>query len=272
MRRTTTDANGNYIFEFHPDGDGTTQEWHVSAYNHDGTAYVNSFNNPGVTAELPEFAIPDSGVSRWTYDEGSGTTASDSWGSNDGAITDATYSTDAEIGTHSLAFNGTSAFVDMGDVSAFDPGTGELSWSLWVKSGSPVGGDPGSSSGYIFDKGIFSGGYGLRSVDGTDLEFVLGDGTATVRPSTALSWDDTWTHTVATWSGETATLYVDGSQVDAVTDAGLGSVAASDPLAYGVRTNKDEYYAGLQDDPRVYDTELTGSAVSNLYNTGSING
>jgi len=66
VRRTTTDANGNYIFEFHPDGDGTTQEWHVSCYNHDGTAYVNSFNNPGVTADLS--AIPDSGIEQigWT--------------------------------------------------------------------------------------------------------------------------------------------------------------------------------------------------------------
>jgi len=60
--RTTTDSNGNYIFEGHPDGDGTTQEWHVSAYSHDGTAYVNSFNNPGVTAELPSNAIFDSVV------------------------------------------------------------------------------------------------------------------------------------------------------------------------------------------------------------------
>lgn len=58
--RTTTDSNGNYIFEFHPDGDGTTQDYHVSCYNHDGTAYVNSFNNPGVTADLPSNAIPDS--------------------------------------------------------------------------------------------------------------------------------------------------------------------------------------------------------------------
>jgi hypothetical protein len=57
--RTTTDSNGNYIFIGHQEGDGTTQEWHVSCYNHDGTAYVNSFNNPGVTADLPSNAIPD---------------------------------------------------------------------------------------------------------------------------------------------------------------------------------------------------------------------
>jgi len=50
--RTTTDSNGNYIFNGHPDSDGTTQEWHVAAYTYDGTNYVNSFNNPGVTANL----------------------------------------------------------------------------------------------------------------------------------------------------------------------------------------------------------------------------
>jgi len=77
VQRTTTDSNGNYIFDFHPDGDGTTQEWHVSAYSHDGTAYVNSFNNPGVTADLPSNAIPDSVVEQWPaadYDD-----ADDKW-------------------------------------------------------------------------------------------------------------------------------------------------------------------------------------------------
>jgi len=92
VRRTTTDANGNYIFEFHPDGDGTTQEWHVSAYNHDGTTYVNSFNNPGVTADLRSNAIPDSGLlHEWTISEGSGTTVEDSAGSNDLSVSGATW-------------------------------------------------------------------------------------------------------------------------------------------------------------------------------------
>jgi len=68
--RTTTDSNGNYIFESHPDGDGTTQDYHVSCYNHDGSAYVNSFNNPGVTADLRESFIPDVSV---YIEEGSGT-------------------------------------------------------------------------------------------------------------------------------------------------------------------------------------------------------
>jgi len=58
--RVSTNSNGEYRVWYHPQGNGTTQEWHVSCYNHDGTAYVNSFNNPGVTADLPSNAIPDS--------------------------------------------------------------------------------------------------------------------------------------------------------------------------------------------------------------------
>ena len=74
--RTTTDSNGEYRFFYHPDGDDTTQEWHVSAYSHDGTAYVNSFNNPGVTAELRSNAIPDSVVAQYfatSYTQGDAT-------------------------------------------------------------------------------------------------------------------------------------------------------------------------------------------------------
>jgi len=81
--RTTTDSNGNYIFEEHPDGDGTTQDYHVSCYNYDGTAYVNSNNNPGVSAALPEFDIPDSVVHQYPVSTFTTSTWSDNVGSAD---------------------------------------------------------------------------------------------------------------------------------------------------------------------------------------------
>jgi len=66
--RVSTNSNGEYRVWYHPQGDGTTQEWHVSCYNYDGTAYVNSFNNPGVTADLPSNVIPDSRELQSRYD------------------------------------------------------------------------------------------------------------------------------------------------------------------------------------------------------------
>jgi len=109
--RTTTDSNGNYIFEFHPDGDGTTQDYHVSCYNHDGSAYVNSFNNPGVTADLPSNAIPDSVVVQnhaTTWAQGDATWADDA--TDDGAQ-DMSISGDPQAATlsdssESLEFDG----------------------------------------------------------------------------------------------------------------------------------------------------------------------
>jgi len=46
--------------------------------------------------------LPSNMVSRWTLDEGSGTTANDSVGSNNGTITGATYSTDVFMKARAL--------------------------------------------------------------------------------------------------------------------------------------------------------------------------
>ena len=77
--RTTTDSNGDYIIDSHPFGDGTTKEWHVSAYYWDGSAWVNSLNKPGVTADLSSL-IPDSVVHQYPYSTFSTSTWSDNVG------------------------------------------------------------------------------------------------------------------------------------------------------------------------------------------------
>jgi hypothetical protein len=59
---TQADASGNYLFEDHPDGDGTSQNWHLAAYDpSDGTRQFPSLHS--VSAQLLP-AIPDSVVSR----------------------------------------------------------------------------------------------------------------------------------------------------------------------------------------------------------------
>jgi len=115
--RTTTDSNGNYIFEIHPDADDSTQEWHVSCYNYDGTAYVNSENNPGVTADLPRSLIPDSeGDHQWNYTEGSGTEVNDSIGSLDLDFTSISgWPTDAGVGGTYAQLDGSNDFAILGN-------------------------------------------------------------------------------------------------------------------------------------------------------------
>lgn len=58
---TTTDANGEYLFGAHPQGDGTTQQWHIVAQYQDGGGSYNTLSRPNVSAALPEGGlIPDS--------------------------------------------------------------------------------------------------------------------------------------------------------------------------------------------------------------------
>jgi hypothetical protein len=61
---TTTDANGNYIFTGHPDGDGSSQNWHVVAEYDDGANRYNTRSKPYVNAQLSP-TIPDSGNLQW---------------------------------------------------------------------------------------------------------------------------------------------------------------------------------------------------------------
>lgn len=59
IKTTTTDSNGNYIFTQHPDSDGTTQQWYVTAYYDGGTQLYNTLSKPSIDASLGD-KIPDS--------------------------------------------------------------------------------------------------------------------------------------------------------------------------------------------------------------------
>lgn len=49
---TTTDANGDYQFSSHPDGDGSAKNWHVVGYYEDTDGEYNGFSEPYISAEL----------------------------------------------------------------------------------------------------------------------------------------------------------------------------------------------------------------------------
>jgi len=63
-------------------------------------------------------AIPDSVVHHYHFDEGSGTTATDSEGAADATVSGATYTTDSLAGSHALSFDGSNDYVQLpfGDV------------------------------------------------------------------------------------------------------------------------------------------------------------
>jgi len=214
--------------------------------------------------------IPDSGVSRWTFDneDTESGTAIDSWGSNDGTINGATTGVSGANQTYSTAeaysFDGNDD-VDFGDISEVK-GVSEVSISAWVK--------PSSSSvaGIILgsypsaDNALFiaedDGGYWAR-VENSNTRAEIRSGSFNT---------GVWQHWIATYNSGELTLYIDGSEFD--TDTGGPSVTSGSigDIYAGLGTSGSYYFEGDQDDLRIYSKELTATEASNLYNTGSIDG
>jgi len=260
--RTTTDSNGNYIFTGHPDGDGTTQEWHVSCYNHDGTAYVNSFNNPGVTADLPSNAIPipDSGVLRYSFEDNS---ATDVWGGFDGTVNGPTYQpSGGPDGLGAFDFDGSNDIIEVPS-GATDVVESSGSVSVYVE----VNLDSVGEDYFLF--GSNGSGRLILYMDAGGDNTYRGGSDSLTNAFEGGAVSGSYQDVVLTVGGGTAEVYTDGS----LTDSTTGSLESNiDGLDIGRDTSNGRNLDGQISDFRIYDKVLSSSEVSNLSNTGSISG
>jgi len=219
--------------------------------------------------------IPDSGISRWEF-EGD---ATDSWGSNGGSITGATFTSDSAVGSQALSFDGNDV-VTIGNVDALKRADeGVWSYSAWVKIT-----DKSSAAYHIMGSSNGTAALSLRardlltSGDVIPVFNVRNGGTGNserVTGSTILD-DGSYHHVVATCSGNNdatnMTIYVDGNEDNTSVnqDQGAGTFSTNIDFTIGERADGGSSMDGLIDDPRAYDKELTASEVNNLYNNGSI--
>ena len=155
--------------------------------------------------------LADSVVSKWNFDEGTGSTANDAWGVNSGTLNNFDFN-DASgwrsggdcVSGSCLEFDGVNDYVGMGTWDL----TGEArTVSLWIKST-----DAPSS---LTDKRFFSANY-------YEIRFNAGTLTSRIYDSTfrTLTYDisslnaDTWYYIVVTSDTNSLVLYVDGVSVD----------------------------------------------------------
>jgi hypothetical protein len=220
-------------------------------------------------------AIPDSGVSRWEFDDDSDTTtAIDSWSGYDGSINGASYITDSYEGGAALSFDGTDDYVSVGTNADLEEGT-TFSCSVWIRTNASVGNSDryigkqeGSGNFYgwwlTFDPNSNrTARFSVRTSDtGTDTR---------IAGTTALN-DGVWHHVVGAYDANgDQVLYVDGSSENsAAADGGTASTTAS--MEMGRREDGSYPYPGDVDDARFYDKALSSAEVQNLYDTGSISG
>jgi len=211
--------------------------------------------------------IPDSGISRWQYEDDSDTSiAVDSWGNNDGSISGATYTTNSIVGTNALDFDpANSPVVDFGDIPEAD-NVGQFTFSTWYRPQNV------STFQYILGKGEPASGvgYNLNLTDTNVIRLKYDDGSVnTITGSTLSTGTEFMLTGVFDLNNGESRLYTNDVR-DATGTLSNAVTSTTEPLRHSWNVGGFDYINGVGDDVRIYSKALTDTEVSNLYNTGSI--
>jgi hypothetical protein len=206
-------------------------------------------------------------VAAYGFEEGSGATVADSSGNGlTGTISNATWVNNGQFGK-ALSFNGTNAWVTVADSPLLHLTTG-MTLEAWVKPAAAATG----WTNVMFKERVGDGNYTLYSADGAGGKPVAGvdiNGGILASATSPLAVG-AWAHLAATYNGSSVVMYVNGTQVGSA--AATGSMATSTlPLRIGGDSVFGEYFNGLIDEVRIYDTALTAAQIQADMNTPVVN-
>lgn len=197
-----------------------------------------------------------SAAGRWAFDNGSGSTAYDHVGSNDGTITGATWT--SGVSGKALDFDGSSDTVDLPESASLDlSGTTDATVAAWVNpdTAATANGQRIVAIGSTVVIGITaSGEYFGYAHDGSSFNQVNGPSVTT----------GAWQHVAVTYDGANVRLYVNG-KLEGTTPATGNLRTYTGNNAIGSRGDGARELDGQIDDPRVYSEALTPGQVERLY-------
>ncbi|MGO9111560.1 MAG: LamG domain-containing protein [Thermoguttaceae bacterium] len=196
-------------------------------------------------------------VACWKFDEGTGETAKDSAGKNDGKLVNAKW-VDGKVGK-AIELSGSNSYAEVPDAPALNL-TGAITIEAWVKHKGATfkdweailaKGDNTyrmhlSRDKHTFDLGINYGGYDLA---------------CEVVPEA-----DKWHFVVATYDGTQASLYVDGKKVASNQDCPNQIDTNDRPLYIGNNSDYPERgFTGVIGEVKIYDRALSADEIAKQY-------
>jgi hypothetical protein len=188
-------------------------------------------------------------------------------------ITLTTSSTPSFSNTKSIQLDGVDDYVTMGDVLDFER-TSAFSISAWVKRGST------DVNGSIVSKMESSGsyrGYLLHITSSNKVRFILRNVNTTSNrllvDTTSSITSGNWNHILVTYDGSSSgngvKIYINGVS-DTVTTSGTLSATTlnSSPFNIGARNGNSLFATSTIDEVSVFNSELSQSNVTSIYNSG----
>ncbi len=230
----------------------TNYSYRVRAIDPSGNLSGYSATASATTGTAP--TQPAGLVAGYTFDAGTGTTATDSSGNNNtGALNGATWTTGKYGGA--LNFNGSNT-VQIPSAPSLNLTTG-MTLAAWIKPST-------SQTGWRTIMQKQADAYFLNASKGTGTLLPAGGGTigsgGPIVSGTTTSPVNAWTHIALTYDGTTMRLYVNGTQVSST--AATGTIqTTTNPLWIGGNSPYGEYFQGAIDEARVYNRALTAAEI-----------
>lgn len=207
--------------------------------------------------ELEQRLLFSSLVAAYGFNEGTGTAVTDTSGlANSGTISNATWVATGKYGG-ALSFNGTNSWVTVNDAASLRL-TSAMTLEAWVSPKSLTGWEavlmkerPGGLS------------YALYSSDNTSKPpagYINAGGSDLHATGTANLALNTWSFLAVTYNGSKLSLYVNGALVKSTTATG-NIVTSSGALRIGGDSIWGEYFNGLIDEVRIYNTALSATQI-----------
>ena len=214
------------------------------------TSYIATFSG----TPLP---TPAGLVAAYSFDQGSGTTVPDASGTNNtGTLAGATWTTSGKYGG-ALAFSGTNQRVNIPNAASLQLSSA-MTLEAWVNP---------STISNVWRDVVFKGNdnYFLMATTGpahagTPAGGAIVNGAHAEAFGTTTLTTGTFTHLAATYDGATLKLYVGGNLVGS--KAATGAIMTStNQLQIGGDSIYGQYFAGVIDEVRVYNTALTQAQI-----------
>jgi hypothetical protein len=203
-------------------------------------------------------------IAHWKFDEGSGSVAYDSAGTNDGTIHGATWTTGQLVGA--LDFDGVNDYVEIPDDPSLDI-TDELTVNAWVKYKKQTETGPRD---IVWSARHWR--YSLRRHDDI-YQFIIYDTTTGLwqkAETKDITFDkDTWYHLVGTYrNGDKVKIYVNGTLNNEISISTITLNPQTEYIRVGVAQGLGtgaEWFDGAIDDVRIYDRALSAQEIRDIY-------
>lgn len=235
---------------------------------------IISLSRPENRPILESTLVTKGGVARYSFDneDTSGTTLTDTFGSNDGTLQNSPTTGASGVSARSEAYtlNGTDQYIKVSDDSSLKFSDGPFSVSVWINRSRTsareviVAKDQGSADNIFLE---------FETDDTIRFQFGSSGSSPNLNFNVSIVPDDGWTHIAATVpSGGTGELrgYINGTLVT-TNNTSWGVSDNNTDLTVGVADRVQDgsglsaFYQGSIDELRLYNRELQSFEISELY-------